>query len=73
MIGKADSRDKATGTYQLRITFNTGVCSIYTQLNKFCIYISTNGSSGVTCTIEKALESTPDVYSIVSDMVPISG
>lgn len=73
MIGKADSVDKATETYQLRITFNTGVCSIYTQLNKFCIYISTNGSSGVTCTIERALEATPDTYSTVSDMIPISG
>ena len=73
MIGNADSTNKDNGTYQLRITINTGVCSIYTQLNKFCIYISTNGSSGVTCTIEKALESTPDIYSIVSDMVPISG
>lgn len=72
-IGNADSTNKDNGTYQLRITFNTGVCSIYTQLNKFCIYISSNGSSGITCTIEKALESTPDVYSIVSDMVPISG
>ena len=73
VIGKADSVDKATAEYQLRVTFNTSVCGIYTQLNKFCLYISTSGSSGVTCTIEKALESSPDTYTILSDMVPISG
>lgn len=75
-IGKADSDNKATahGTdYQLRVTINTGVASVYTVLNKFVIYLSTNGSNDCTCKIQKALESTPDTYVDVTDDVPVSG
>lgn len=52
-IGNADSTNKDNGTYQLRITINTGVCSIYTQLNKFCIYISTNEAQVLLVLLKK--------------------
>lgn len=72
-IGKADSTNKATAAYQLRITFDTSACNIYTALNKFCIYVSTSGSTGSTCTIQAALESTPTTYVKIATDVPISG
>lgn len=72
-IGKCDSTNKDDGTYQLRITFNTSSCGIYTQLNKFCIYLSTDGSVGVTCTIEGALQASPDSYAIFKNSIPVSG
>lgn len=75
-IGKADSTNKATANtdkYQLRITLDTGAASIYTVLNKFVIYISTNGSANCTCTIQKALQSSPTNYSDVATNVGISG
>ena len=73
IIGKANSTNKATETYQLRITFNTSACGIYTQLNKFCLYVGTNGSTGTTCTIERALEASPDTYVMAADSIAISG
>lgn len=75
-IGKADSTNKATanGTnYQLRVTLNTGSASIYTALNKFVIYVSTNGSNSSTVTIQRALQSSPDSYSNIATDIPISG
>ena len=45
-LGKADSTNKATanGTnYQLRVTLATGAAGVYTALNKFVLYVSTNG------------------------------
>lgn len=38
--------------YRVRVTINTSVAKVYTVLNKFCIYCSTNGSTGSWCTIE---------------------
>ena len=72
-VGKADSSNPATSNYKLRVTVDTGKSHIYTVLNKFCIYVSTSGSSGCTCTIERALESTPNEYTQVVSKVPISG
>ena len=51
IIGKADSSNKATERYMLRISLHTSEGKVYTQLNKFAIYISTNGSNGSYCTI----------------------
>ena len=50
-IGKADSSNKATEKYMLRISLHTSDGHVYTQLNKFALYVSTNGSSGSYCTI----------------------
>ena len=51
IIGKADSSNKATERYMLRISLHTSEGKVYTQLNKFALYISTNGSNGSYCTI----------------------
>lgn len=73
-VGKSNNTtDKPNANCQLRVTLNTGVASVYTTLNKFCVYVSTNGSSNCTCTIEKALESTPTVFVTEKANVPVSG
>ena len=50
-IGKSDSANKATEKYRLRISLHTSDGNVYTQLNKFAIFVSTNGSTGSYCTI----------------------
>jgi hypothetical protein len=75
-IGKSDSTHKATehGTdYQLRVTIDTELGRVYTSLNKFIFYVSTNGSSSSTVTIQKALQSTPTEYTDVATNVAIVG
>ena len=76
IIGKADSTNKATehpGLYQLRITIDTGVAGVYTALNKFVMYVNTNGSANCMCKIQKALQSTPTSFVDHTDWIPISG
>lgn len=75
-IGKADSANRATehpGQYQLRITIDTGVASVYTVLNKFIVYVSTSGSANCACKIQKALQSTPTTFVDHTDWISISG
>ena len=62
-----------TNKYQLRVTIDSELAEIYTQINKFAIYVSTSGSSGCTVTIEKALASSPTVFIPVVTDVPIAG
>lgn len=50
-IGKANSSNKATEKYMLRISLHTSEGKVYTRLNKFALYVSTNGSDGSYCTI----------------------
>lgn len=50
-IGKATTSSVATNQYQVRINLYTGVGSVYTVLNKFVIYVSTNGTNANWCTI----------------------
>ena len=73
VIGKADSTNKATSAYQLRVTLDTGLAQIYTVLNKFCFYVSTNGSGGSTVTIQKALQATPSAFIDHVTDIPIAG
>jgi len=75
-IGKADSSHKATANgdkYQLRVTIDTGAAGIYTTLNKFVFFVSTNGSNNCSVTIQKALQSTPTTYVNHVNDAPISG
>ena len=72
-IGKADSTNKATADYLLRVTISTSSFGVYTALNKFMIYCSTNGSTGSYCSIDAALESTPTTFVNFANKVPISG
>ena len=75
-IGKADSNNKATehgSDYQLRVTIDTGLAPVYTTLNKFVIYVSTNGSTGCKVKIQKALQSTPTTFVDHTDFIDIAG
>lgn len=75
-IGKADSSNKATAAYMLRITLTT-TNVVYTVLNKFLLYVSTNGSGGSYVTIEgrmKAnLDANKDTWTGFVSKAPISG
>lgn len=71
-IGKA-TKDTITKDCMLRVTINSKSFGVYTVLNKFAIYVSTNGSSGCYCTIDASIASTPDTFTVFADKVPISG
>lgn len=75
-IGKADGSHKATSAYMLRLTLTTtGV--VYSVLNKFLLYVSTNGSSGCYVTIQgrtkSNLDAKNDTWTGFVSKVPISG
>lgn len=73
-IGKKKSSTPAND--MLRVTIDTSTSTginCYSRLNKFMIYCSTNGSQSCYCTIQKALQSTPTVFTDVVTKVPISG
>ena len=55
-IGKSTASNPANANCQLRVTLSTS-SSVYTVLNKFVIYVSTNGSSGTWCSIDARLQS----------------
>lgn len=72
-IGMANSTNKATAAYMLRVTLDTDKIPVYTVLNKFAIYVSTNGSNGCYCSIDASLESTPTTWVNFASKVNISG
>lgn len=55
-IGKSSASKIDKSSYMLRVTISTGAGRVYTDLRKFAIYISTNGSSGSYCTITGRLQ-----------------
>lgn len=71
-IGKA-STGTTTTSCMLRITVDTDAFGIYTVLNKFVIYLSTNGCTGTYCTIDASLEATPTTFKVFADKIPVSG
>ena len=62
--------------HRLRITLNTKD-ELYTVLNKFCLSITTSGSSGCWCTIDARLQSNyeagTDTWKVFANQVSISG
>lgn len=75
-IGKADNANKATANtdkYMLRIILDTDKLGTYTVLNKFALYVSTNGSNSCWCTIDASLESTPTTWVNFANKVSIAG
>lgn len=56
-IGGDNSTGIDKSKYMVRFTINTGAAGVYTQLRKFAIYLSTEGSSGCYCTITGRLQS----------------
>lgn len=84
VIGKPGSKDSATGTFlnasvnnRARITITTNKASIYTVLNKFVIYCSTNGSQDCRCTIQGQTKTNYDAgndkWSTFANEIGISG
>lgn len=80
VIGKATAGSTstiATNQYQLRITIATGTGSVYTVLNKFVVYVSTNGTGSNKCTIRARLqsdyESNTDTWRTFADSADVSG
>lgn len=73
-IGKVKSSTPSND--MLRITFDTtsnnGI-SCYTILNKFVIYISTNGSQNCYCTIQGAIYNTQNTFEDIATKVRIAG
>ena len=75
-IGKNTSTGVNYTNYRLRVIINTSGY-LYSVLNKFVIYISTNGSSGTWCTIDARLQSNvssgTDTWVKFADTIGISG
>ena len=76
-IGASSATGIDKSNYQLRITITTNTANVYTALNKFVIYCSTNGSSGSWCTIDgktKAnVDSGTDTWVTFANKVSLSG
>lgn len=76
-IGASSETGIDKSNYQLRITITTNTAKVYTALNKFVIYCSTNGSSGSWCTIDgktKAnVDSGTDTWVTFANKVSLSG
>ena len=51
-IGGTSTAKIDKSKYMVRVTIDTSLANVYTALNKFCIYCSTNGSTGSYCTIQ---------------------
>ena len=77
VIGKSTSSNPADANCQLRVTLSTRSGSVYTTLNKFIIYISSNGSDGCWCSIDARLQSNvknnTDTWRNFANKVGISG
>ena len=77
VIGKSTSSNPANANCQLRVTLSTSSGSVYTMLNKFIIYISSNGSDGCWCSIDARLQSNvknnTDTWRNFANKVSISG
>lgn len=77
VIGANSSTGIDKSNYRLRFIITTNVAKVYTILNKFCIYCSTNGSSGSWCTIDAKTKSNVDAgndtWTVFANKVPISG
>lgn len=71
-IGKA-TKDTITTNCMLRVIIDSDAFGIYTVLNKFVIYLSTNGCSGCYCTIDASLQSSPTTFTTFADRIPVSG
>lgn len=75
-LGKHNTAGSGTVNDQLRVRILTSAAGIYTVLNKFVIYMSTNGAT-VDCTIRARLESNrlndTETWVTFADQVPVSG
>lgn len=74
VIGKSTPGDNcATKDCLLRIIYDTHKARLYTFLQKFIIYVSTNGSKDCWVTIETATNANPNTWTTRVNKQPISG
>lgn len=76
-IGASSATGINKSSYMARVTINTSAASVYTALNKFVIYCSTNGSTGSYCTVQGRLQSNyeagTDTWTTFANKVDIAG
>lgn len=78
-IGNSSESGIDKSTYKCRITLTTGseYGKVYSQLNKFAIFISTSGSTNPYCSIDARLESDrlsgTDTWVNFAENVPLQG
>lgn len=77
IIGNATAASPATNQDLLKVTITNTFGRIYTDLNKFIMYISTNGSTGCYCTIKARTqynkENNIDAWETFAENVSING
>ena len=75
--GKNTTAGGASPNNMLRVSLRTSAAGIYTALNKFVLYVNTNGSSGSYCTIrcrtQQNYEDNVDTWVVRADHVGIGG
>lgn len=75
--GSQHYNETTRNQYALRITIDTHLGKIYTILNKFCIYFSTNGMSNTTCTIRAKTRTNylagNDIWTTYANEVRVAG
>lgn len=72
-LGKHSATGSGTANDRLRITFDSKLAGIYTTLNKFIIYVSTNGATNCKCTIDAAKNATPTTFTTFAENVALTG
>lgn len=72
-LGKHSTAGSGTANDRLRITFDSKSAGVYTVLNKFIIYVSTNGATGCKCTIDAATNAAPTTFKTFADNVTLTG
>lgn len=76
-IGGSTATKIDKSAHMLRVTIETDTANVYTILNKFAIYISTNGSTGCYCTITGRTQANytagTDTWNTFVDKQSISG
>lgn len=75
-VGKATTAAEVTANYKVRVIIDAFAASIYSQINKIAIRVSTNGSKNCSVTIDSTPSdgSTEDNYTTVhAQDIPISG
>lgn len=75
--GKNSTAGGGSANNMLRVNLFTGPAGVYTTLNKFVIYLSTNGSTDCYCTIrartQENYENNVDTWNVLAEEVPVNG
>ena len=72
-VNIGDGTSTVTPAHLARFTIKTDDAFLYTVLNKFAFYVSTEGADGCWCTIEAATNANPSKFETFANKVPISG